>query len=216
MSGTAALAGVPYGQLNWLAEAAYPSGSAMTDECETASSEDASDIRATLGGDEEAYARIVRRYQPLVYRQMYRFTRDQSVLDELVQEVFVEAYYSLKGYRGTAPFLHWLRRVATRAGYRYWKRSERRRRIETAARETAYLDDGAAYSTPSDAGEIVFRYLARLAPADRLVLTLMYLEQLGTDEIAAQTGWSRTLVRVRAHRARNRLKRMLNDEGVEL
>lgn len=212
-----ALAGAPFGGLNSpFGTATHTLGGAKMGDGQTSSAEDASDIRATLGGDEDAYLRIVLRYQPLVFRQMYRFTRDQAVLEELVQEVFVEAWSSLRGYRGTAPFLHWLRRVATRVGYRYWKTVERGRRIDMAARETAYLGGDTGYVETSDAGETVFRYLQRLAPADRLVLTLMYLEQCDSDQIAAQTGWSRTLVRVRAHRARNRLKRMLEDEGVEL
>jgi RNA polymerase sigma-70 factor (ECF subfamily) len=177
--------------------------------------EDAADIRAALSGDDEAYRRIVRRYQPLVFRQMFRFTRDRVILDELVQDVFVEAYFSLKGYRATAPFLHWLRRIATRVGYRHWKRSARQNRIAAAAREAASTEPGVARD-PSDAGALVFEYLKRLSPPDRLVLTLLYLEQCENDEIAERTGWSRTLVRVRAHRARNRLKRILEEEGIEL
>jgi DNA-directed RNA polymerase specialized sigma24 family protein len=49
------------------------------------------------------------------------------ILDQLVQDVFVEAYMSLKGFRGRAPFLHWLRRVATRVGFRYWKSRTRKK-----------------------------------------------------------------------------------------
>lgn len=191
------------------------SGRIIMNESDDVSAEDGSDIRAALAGDDEAYARIVRRYQPLVFRQMHRFTRDRLALEDLVQEVFVEAYFSLKGYRGTAPFLHWLRRVATRVGYRHWKRAERQNKVHDAARE-AGLDMQSAPATPTDAAEIVFSCLAQLSPADRLVLTLTYLDQCDTAEISKLTGWSRTLVRVRAHRARNRFKQILENEGIEL
>lgn len=186
------------------------------DDATPSTNEDLDDIRAALGGDEDAYARIVQRYQPVVFRQMWRFTRDRNVLDELVQEVFVEAYFSLKGYRAKAPFLHWLRRIATRTGYRHWKREGRQSAIrESAVAAAAQNHTELNVNRPSDAGEIVYRYLEWLAPADRLVLTLLYLDGCGTDEIAERTGWSRTLVRVRAHRARNRLRRILEDEGIE-
>ncbi len=56
---------------------------------------------------------------------MTRFTRDERMLEELVHDVFVEAYFSLDGYRGDAPFEHWLQRIATRVGYRYWTRRGR-------------------------------------------------------------------------------------------
>jgi DNA-directed RNA polymerase specialized sigma24 family protein len=83
--------------------------------------EDASDIAATLSGDGEAYRRLVLRYQGIISQQMSRFSRDASVREELVHDIFVEAYMSLRSYRGTAPWLHWLRKVAVRVGYRYWR-----------------------------------------------------------------------------------------------
>ncbi|MBN2310587.1 MAG: hypothetical protein JXR94_16560, partial [Candidatus Hydrogenedentes bacterium] len=58
---------------------------------------DRRDIVATLDGDEQGYARIVKRYQAQIASQMWRFTRDPNVLDELVQEAFVEVYVSLSG-----------------------------------------------------------------------------------------------------------------------
>lgn len=176
---------------------------------------DAEDIQAALRGDDEAYARLVRRYQPAIFRQMWRFTRDRVILDELVQEVFVEAFYSLKGFKRKAPFEHWLRRIATRVGYRHWKRKARDQRVAEAAAEDAAVQPALTKpATPSDAGEQVHLYLSQLAPADRLVLAMHYLEECDAGEIAERTGWSRTLVRVRAHRARNRLRKMLEDAGV--
>lgn len=78
--------------------------------------QDASDIAATLSGDGEAYRRLVLRYQEIISQQMCRFSRDASVREELVHDVFVEAYMSLRSYRGKAPWLHWLRKVAVRVG----------------------------------------------------------------------------------------------------
>ena len=51
------------------------------------------------------------------------FSRQPAVAEEMVQDVFVEAYLSLRGFRGSAPFAHWLQKIATRVGYRYWKRA---------------------------------------------------------------------------------------------
>lgn len=171
------------------------------------------DIAASLKGDGEAYRRLVVQYQNLIAGQMRRFSQDTAVLEELVQEVFVEAYLSLKSFRGSAPFLHWLRRLATRTGYRYWKLQTRRH-----ARETTLPDDlpelpaEPGSLTCSEAGEMLFHLLARLNPEDRLVLTLFYFDDCETQEIADRTGWSRTAVKVRLHRARNRLKELLEEK----
>src|SRR5262245_47301985 len=79
------------------------------------------DVRAAVGGDGEAYARIIRQHQGAIATRMMRFSREPGIVEELVHEVFVEAYFSLSRFRGDAPLEHWLQRIATRVGYRYWK-----------------------------------------------------------------------------------------------
>lgn len=181
---------------------------------ETVSEKDQQDITASLNGDSEAYGQLVRRYQGQVAAQMWRFTREPVVLEELVQDVFVEAYFSLKGFRGRAPFLHWLRRVAIRVGYHYWKSKARRRDREEPLTETILkLTAAPDKLTSYEAAEAVFGLLAKLPASDRLVLTLFYLEECDTEEIASRTGWNRTLVKVRLHRARKKLKRILNESS---
>ena len=169
------------------------------------------DIEATLAGHGEAYARIVRRYQNDIARRMWRFTRDRRELEELVQDVFVEAYTSLASYRGTGPFDHWLSRLATRVGYRLWKR--RRRAEKTVAIQDWDAPDPSrtqeAQLEAAEAAERLHRVLGQLAPRDRLVLTLMYLEEMSVAEIADHTGWSRTMVKVQAHRARKKLRALM-------
>ena len=74
---------------------------------------------AVLRGDGDAFARIINRHQAKIADQMRRFSRDPLVIEELVHEVFVEAYTSLKSFRSYAPFVHWLRKIAVRVGYRF-------------------------------------------------------------------------------------------------
>lgn len=178
------------------------------------SAEDRSDIEASLAGDGEAYARIVGRYQADIARQMWRFTRDRLVLEDLMQEVFVQAYSSLSRFRGEAPLLHWLRRIASCVGYAHWKREARERgRREALAREAMPPVHDPSAAAPSEAAEYACGLLAGLAPKDRLVLTLMYFEECSVKEIAARMGWSQSLVKVRAYRARRRLKHILEESG---
>ena len=176
---------------------------------------DLADAMAAAAGDEAAFARIVRRRQGEIARQMWHFTRDRSDHEALVQEVFVGAFVSLPRYRGTAPVMHWLRRIATRTGYQYWKR-QARRRGSLAALESAWSEhalravDG---GEPSDAAECLFELLRRLPDKDRLVLTLVYFEECSMAEAAERTGWSVTLVKVRVFRARHRLRALLEEAG---
>lgn len=189
------------------------SGGGM-DPAETGCEEDRKDIAESLAGSGESFARLVRHYQDRVAAQMWRFTRDAVVLDQLVQDVFVEAYLSLKGFRGRAPFLHWLRRIATRVGFRYWKSRARIAEREEALEE-AHLNLAAPEKlTPSEAADTLHRLFGTLPPADRLVLTLFYFEECDAKEISARSGWNRALVKVRLHRARKKLKSLLEEAGM--
>jgi RNA polymerase sigma-70 factor (ECF subfamily) len=172
---------------------------------------DRHDIRASLGGDGEAYARLVGRYQQTIASYLWRFVRDRGRCEELVHDVFVEAYLGLRNFRGDAPLLHWLRKIATRVGYRHW-RQQARRKAQTAAAIQAW--DGAVQTDvnaleAAEAAAMLHAVLERLSPRDRLVLTLMYLEGCSVAEIAQLSGWSGTMVKVQAHRARGRLKKLL-------
>jgi RNA polymerase sigma-70 factor (ECF subfamily) len=59
----------------------------------------------------------------------------------------------------------------------------------------------------------VHRVLAQLPPRDRLVLTLVYLQGCTIDEAATLAGWTRTMTKVQAHRARGKLKKLLESDG---
>jgi RNA polymerase sigma-70 factor (ECF subfamily) len=176
---------------------------------------DLSDISASLSGGEGAYARIVRRYEGEILRQMSHYTKNRDDLRELSQQVFVEAYRSLPRYRPDAPFLHWLRRIASRVGYRYWtiQRRDRERFVPLDDWRERVLANPPESQSPSDAAELLFELLERLSAKDRLVLTLMYFEECDVGMIAERMGWSRTLVKVRAFRARKKLRAMLEAAG---
>lgn len=137
-----------------------------------------------------------------------------------MQDVFVEAYLSLGSYRAKAPFAHWLARIATRVGYRFWK--ERARRGETETFHVESWDrvdphgDVAEVLEPQQAAELLHGLLAQLSPRDRLVLTLRYFEECDVEETARRTGWTRTMVKVQTLRARARLKSLIQKSGVEL
>ncbi len=182
-------------------------------ETETA---DWCDVREALAGDGAAYERLVRRYQQPIAAYMWRFTRDRRQCEELVQDVFVEAYLSLKGYAGRSPLLHWLKRVATRVGYRFWKNRRGRHELPLPADADSTLAALDGTEAARHAAELVHWLLAQLGPRDRLVLTLAYLEECSVQETSELTGWSRSMVKVQSHRARRRLAAICREMGVEL
>ncbi len=174
------------------------------------------DVKASVQGDEDAYERLVRRYEKQITGLLWRFTRDPVQCEELVQQVFVEAYFSLKTYRGDAPLLHWLRRIATRTGYKFWREKAREPQemplpdFEIMEKIEAQEDEERI--DPAEAAAVLQALLARLPAPDRLVLTLLYFERCGTQEIAEQMGWSRAKVKTQALRARRKMKEIAERE----
>ena len=174
------------------------------------SASDRADIQASLGGDAEAFERLVRRHQQHVGNYLWRFTRDRNDYEDLVHTSFVEAYLSLPRFRGDGSFRGWLLTIATRVGYSYWKQRARLRQRQEVGLD--YVLEPAAEAVQSNpALDDLEQALAKLPPRDRLVLTLLYLEERSVAEAAQLAGWSQTMVKVQAHRARAKLKQLMSE-----
>ncbi len=180
--------------------------------------DDAGIVAAAQQGDDDAFARLVRQHQQRIARLLWRFTRDRRVLEELVQDTFVQAHASLGSYRGSGTFGAWLNQIATRVGYAYWRQQDRQRSHQAQLRQSAPPcgadADALDQLSAREAAERVHALLAGLPPRDRLVLTLLYLEELSVTEAAARAGWSVTMTKVQAFRARAKLRKLLeaNDD----
>jgi len=178
---------------------------------------DLADVHQSRQGDPEAYRRLIEQHQEYIGRVLWRFSRDRRVHEELVQDVFVEAYLSLDRYRGKAPFANWLSRIATRVGYRYWKQVDRRKKIESFPLEEwdRLPRDSGEKMDASQAAALVHRLLGQLPPRDRLVLTLRYLEECDVAETAQRTGWTKSMVKVQTWRARKKLENLFTEAEKE-
>jgi RNA polymerase sigma-70 factor (ECF subfamily) len=174
-------------------------------------------IAAARHGDTAAFEPLVRKYQPRVFATARRYARRESEVEDIVQEVFIKAFQKLEGFRGEAPFEHWLMRLAVRTCYDFLRSHQRNRETsftELSDPETEWLDRFVAQpqSASEDAEaarQLVQSVLSRLSPAARLVITLLEIEERPVKEIAQLTGWSVPLVKVRAFRARAEMRKVL-------
>ena len=156
-------------------------------------------------GDDSAFAALVRLHERRVFRLAGRFFRHREDAEEVAQETFLRAWSKLGGYRADAPFEHWLTRICLNCCYQRLRRSPPRG-------EELLADTAAAPAHDPTAALEVDRLLRRLGPADRFVLLLLDGAGCPVEESAARLGWSRTNVKVRAHRARKRLRRLLEED----
>lgn len=167
-------------------------------------------------GDRAALETLVLRHQAAVARLLWRFVRTRADLDDLVQETFLRVVRGLPAWRAEQPFAHWLLRIATNVGRDYFRRQSVRRRwlVEPVAVEDGSttlpesIEPGADPAARAAANEVK-TLLAQLSPDERALLTLHHLEGWGLAEIAAQFGWTVTATKLRAWRARRRLRALL-------
>lgn len=184
--------------------------------------EQASDLelaRLARGGDESAFAEIVRRYSPRVFQFAGRFFRQHSLVEEAAQEVFLRAFTQLDSYEGRGSMEGWLTRITTNTCINIL-RSTKRQPVLTVSDltedESTWLNDKLSHAATERhqsverslvATDLADRVLRTLSPNDRLVLTLIDGEEFSIKEVAEVTGWSETKVKVQAFRARRRMRK---------
>ena len=164
--------------------------------------------------DEAASRRLVEHLQPLVSRVVRAHLPQRDDPEDLMQEVFLKVFSRLEQYRGQVPFEHWVSRVAVSTcldRLRAQKRRPLRLWSELSEPEQAVIDSvAAAENAPGGsevaAWEVLEKLLDGLAPAERLLITMLELEQKSPAEVSALTGWNSGVVRIRAFRARRKLK----------
>ncbi len=173
--------------------------------------QDRAEINLVLQGDGDTFARLIARHQNFVANRMWKFTNNAGDHEELVHNVFVEAFYNLSKYRFEGSFAAWLRTIATRQGYRYWKQRDQHRKQKPLSQNV--IESLAVLENEADsqhaAAETLRTLLEQLPPRDRLVLTLLYWEHCSIEQAAELAGWSVTMTKVQAYRARKKLKRLI-------
>lgn len=172
---------------------------------------DESLVERTLNGSHDAFSALVRRHKQRVIMLVARFSRDKDDLDDISQDVFIKAYENLRSFRGESPFEHWLVRIAVRTCYDLLRKRKHERM--NVPLERAHLDVADTIARPdgpkAQAADLIQWGLSRLKADERLVITLLELEEKSVKEVADWTGWSEANVKVRAFRARQKLKKLL-------
>ena len=174
-------------------------------------------IAAVLKGSAASFEPLVQKYSPRVFATARRYARRESEIEDIAQEVWLKAFKKLESFRGEAPFEHWLMRLTVRTCYDFLRRHQRNRESafsDLTEPENDWLErfvtQPEAVSENADAARLlVARVLERLSPSARLIITLLEIEDRSVKEIAALTGWSVPLVKVRAFRARAEMRKIL-------
>lgn len=137
--------------------------------------------------------------------------------EDLAQEVFVRFFERLGTWDGRAPLSHWIARITVNQCIDHLRAEVRRPELrmadlsedESAALEASWESPEALAHHQAGANELTKRLLDMLKPEERVVIEMLDLEGRTATEVEALTGWSSVAIRVRAMRARRKLRKFI-------
>lgn len=174
-------------------------------------------IRRFKGGEEEAFYELVMKYKETVSNIAYRYIRDKYETEDVVQEIFIQVYKSLRNFKEKSTFFTWLYSVAINV-CRYYKRTYNR--VESIVPLNTYLDIPDIRLTPLqilENKEIVERVnmaIDKLSDELKSVLILKEVEGLSYKDIARILKISVGTVKSRLHNARILVGKEINDYNI--
>jgi RNA polymerase sigma-70 factor (ECF subfamily) len=175
-------------------------------------------VEAALRHDDEAARELVRQLYPLVAKLVRAHRPRRAAEEDLSQMIFIKVFQKLSQFSGKVPLEHWVSRIAVNTCLNQIASEKVRpelRQADLSEEEQAVVENLAATSeelAPDKrfaSRQLVEHLLAELKPAERLVIDLLYLQGRSVAEIKKITGWSEPLVKVRAFRARQKMKEQL-------
>lgn len=183
-------------------------------------------ITEVLNGNTAQYAVLVKRHQRFVFTLALRFAKNREDAEEIAQDVFVKAYRALGTFKQTSKFSTWLYTITYTTAMSFL----RKKRLDTQSiNDDEHILQIANKGTDFDASRLIEKksshaYLnqaiAMLLPDDVAIITLFYKGEQSLEEIGEALGTEANTVKVKLHRARQRLRErlqfLLKDEVKEL
>jgi RNA polymerase sigma-70 factor (ECF subfamily) len=169
-------------------------------------------VKASLDGDKLAFGEIVHRYRKMVARTVKGMLGDSVYAEDIGQEVFINLYNSLPGFRGEAKLSTYIQRIAVNLTLNEIKRRKRffsmfSHKGNEEMSEVEIADSGTEEKV--EAKEIVNKALTSLDPKFRIIVTMRLLQGYSTKETAEILNLPLGTVLSRLSRAQEQLKEIL-------
>lgn len=170
-----------------------------------------------LGGKQEAYARLVNAYKSYAFTIALKVLQNRPEAEEAAQDGFIKAFHYLKSFNRKARFSTWLYRIIFNTAISY------KRKNKVPMESLEHHDRGGDTRDTLEHGDkevFLSRAMEQLNAADRLAIQLYYIREFSLEEVAEMTGQRVNTLKVRVHRARQRLAdeltRILKTEALTL
>jgi len=186
---------------------------------ENAAAQERQLVRRAQDGEVAAYEELLAKHQQRVFAVVGGILRRREDVEDIAQQVFVKAYFSLKRFDLRSAFGTWLYKIAVNECWDYLRKKKVRRLVyeadlsEEQTRQLQAVNEKpfGALRSPDDAAkrteqrELVEMLLADLDEQDQAMLVMKEVEGFSVEEIGETLGINVNTVKVRLFRARARL-----------
>lgn len=169
-------------------------------------------IDLVLKGQQKSYAILIKRYQHYVFTLALRYTSLNEDAEELTQDVFIKAYKSLNNFNRTSKFSTWLYTITKNTCLSYL----RKKNLSTETIENLSLPDSTKNHLEQKSEKEQLKNAINMLPQDDgIIISLFYIQEQSIQEIAQILSIESTNVKVKLHRARKKLKTIIESHFKE-
>ena len=172
-----------------------------------------------VGGEKSMYALLVDKYKSYAYTIALKILQNKPEAEEAAQDSFIKAYHHLSSFNKEAKFSTWLYRIVFNTAISY-NRKNRQQFQSLDHTVIEYSQEGEGMLERTDKRKYLQLAMSKLNDADRTALSLFYLDEFSLEEIAEIMSMQANTIKVRIHRARQRLadelKILLKEEALTL
>lgn len=178
-------------------------------------------ISSILNGNADDFEIILKRYDAYVFSIVAKHLPPEMV-EEAAHEIFIRIYKSLPTYRAESPLKYWISKISVRYCYDFWRERYKSKEMPMASlteEHSKWVETIVSEQSQKtfereevlkESREVLRWALDKLTAEERMVITLLYLEEMPVKEAAEQLGWSTINVKVRAHRSRKKLRKIIS------
>ena len=174
-------------------------------------------IDRIVAGEEALYATLVNKYKSYAYTIAFKVVENRAEAEEVAQDGFIKAFHYLKKFNREAKFSTWLYRIVFNQAISY-KRKNRQQFESIENSIVEYSDRADSDLMKDDKRVFLSQAMEKLSDADRIAVQLFYLKEYSLEETAEMLGQNINTLKVRVHRARQRLadelKKILKEEAL--
>jgi len=170
-------------------------------------------IDKVLSGDSHAFGYFISNYKDMAFSVSISIVKNELLAEEATQEAFIQAYLSLRSFKGNSKFSTWFYKIVVHCSYKLIsKKNILQVELDIANHDVEFDENALKSMIIEEQKQMINEILIKMPSNESLALRLFYLEELSLQELGEITGWTTANSKVILHRARKRMAFELNKE----